>query len=91
LNTVVIGISTDKLADQEKFTKKEDLNFALFADPDKKVSRAYGVLLPRGFASRTTFVIDSKGTIRKIYKVSNPKAHPQEVLDYVKANLGKSK
>jgi peroxiredoxin Q/BCP len=88
---VVIGISTDKLADQEKFTKKEKLNFPLFADPDKKIARAYGVLSPRGFANRTTFVIDKKGTIRKIYKVGNASAHPQEVLDYVKENLGKSK
>ncbi len=86
---MVIGISTDKLTDCEKFVQKEKLNFALFADTDKKIARAYGVLLPRGFASRTTFVIDKKGNIRKIYKVSNAKEHPQEVLEYVKENLAK--
>src|SRR5437764_6345850 len=32
LETVVIGISTDNLTDQRKFTEKENLNFPLFAD-----------------------------------------------------------
>src|SRR5262245_38620614 len=32
-NTVVIGISTDKVDAQQKFTEKEKLNFPLFADP----------------------------------------------------------
>jgi peroxiredoxin Q/BCP len=86
---VVIGISTDKLTDCEKFVKKEKLNFALFADTDKKIARIYGVLLPRGFAARTTFVIDKKGIVRKIYHVSSAKEHPREVLEYVKENLAK--
>ena len=51
LDTVVIGISTDTLEDQQKFTDKESLNFPLFADPDKKIAREYGVLNPsRGVA-----------------------------------------
>jgi peroxiredoxin len=84
---VVIGISTDKLADQEKFTKRDTLNFPLFADGDRKVSKAYGVLLPRGFANRVTFVIDKKGTVRKIFQVKSAKDHPEEVLAYVKKEL----
>jgi peroxiredoxin Q/BCP len=86
---VIIGISTDKLEDQTKFTKRDKLNFPLFADPDKKIARTYGVLSPRGFAARTTFVIDKKGVIRKIYKVTNAGDHPEEVLAWVKKNLAK--
>ena len=44
LDTVVIGISTDTLADQKKFTEKETLKTPLLADPDKKVTAAYGAL-----------------------------------------------
>jgi thioredoxin-dependent peroxiredoxin len=91
LDTVVIGISTDKLDDQMKFTEKEKLNFPLFADPDKKATKAFGALSDRGFASRYTFVIDKKGIVRKIYTKVSPNDHPEEVLKFVKENLTDSK
>jgi thioredoxin-dependent peroxiredoxin len=90
VDTVVIGISTDKLADQVKFTEKENLNFPLFADPEKKVTRDFGALnAGRGLAARVTFVIDKNGVVRKIYRTGtvNPSKHPDEVLDYIKENL----
>jgi peroxiredoxin Q/BCP len=88
-DTVVVGISTDRLDDQNKFTEKEGLNFPLLADADKKVAREYGVLGDRGFAKRATFVIDKQGIVRKIYPSANADKNPQEVLDYVKSNLEK--
>ncbi len=89
-DTVVIGISTDRLADQNKFTEKESLNFPLLADADKKVAKEYGVLLSdRGVARRATFVIDKQGIVRKIYPSANADKNPQEVLDYVKNHLEK--
>jgi peroxiredoxin Q/BCP len=90
LDTVVIGISTDKLGDQQKFTDKENLNFPLVADSDKEATRAYGALSPRGVASRCTFVIDKEGVVRKVYKMVTPKTHPEEVLKFVKEHLAKS-
>jgi len=85
---VVIGISTDKLADQQKFTDKEKLNFPLFADTDKKVTKAYGVLNEkRGMAARSTFVIDKKGVVRKIYTDVKPADHPKEVLEFIEKEL----
>jgi peroxiredoxin Q/BCP len=85
---VVVGISTDKLDAQEKFTDKEKLNFPLLADADKKVAQEYGVLNPaNGFASRSTFVIDKKGIVRKIYPKADATKNPQEVLDYVRDHL----
>jgi peroxiredoxin Q/BCP len=87
LDTVVIGISNDTLADQEKFTKKEKLNFPLLADTGKKVTNSYGALSTRGVPSRFTFVIDKKGVLRKAYTSVTPGKHPDEVLDYVKENL----
>ncbi|HWG41792.1 MAG TPA: peroxiredoxin [Gemmataceae bacterium] len=92
LDTVIIGISTDKLDAQKKFTDKESLNFPLLADSDKKIAKSYGVLNPdRGFANRATFVIDKKGIIRKIYPKANADKNPDEVLTWVKENLAARK
>src|SRR5262249_36762604 len=89
LDTVVIGISTDKLEDQQKFTDKEHLNFPLIADSGKEATKAYGALSPRGMASRYTFVIDKQGKIRKVYTTVSPKNHPEEVLTFIKEHLAK--
>ena len=90
LDTVAIGISTDTLEDQQKFTEKEKLTTPLLADPDKKVTMAYHVLNPKnGKAQRVTFVIDKKGVVRQIYTKVTPNKHPQDVLEYIKENLAK--
>jgi peroxiredoxin Q/BCP len=81
---VVIGISTDPLALQQKFTDKEKLNFPLYADADKTVAKAFGVLSPGGTAQRQTFVIDKKGNVVKHYPKVTPATHPDEVLAFVK-------
>ncbi len=88
---MVVGISTDTLALQKKFTEKEKLNFPLYADADQKVAKAFGALIPgRPLARRCTFVIDKEGKIAKIYDpVKNAGGHPQDVLDYVKEHLAK--
>lgn len=87
----MIGISTDTLDLQKKFTEKEKLNFPLYADAEQKVAKALGVLIPGSkFAKRCTFIINKEGTIAKIYAtVGNAGGHPQEVLEYVKENLKK--
>src|SRR5262249_10474659 len=89
LDTVVIGISTDALKDQEKFTEKENLNFPLFADNEKNAAKAFGVLGAGGYAQRKTFVIDKKGGVRRIYDKVDVKKHADEVLGYVKETLAK--
>jgi peroxiredoxin Q/BCP len=89
---VVIGISTDKLEAQEKFTDKEKLNFPLLADDQQKVAKEFGVLMPNGkFAKRVTFVIDKEGTVVKVFPaVGNAGAHPQEVLEWVEKHIKKA-
>jgi peroxiredoxin Q/BCP len=88
---VLIGISTDTLADQQKFIEKEMLNFALMADPDKTAAKTYGVLSDRGFANRVTYVIDKMGVVRKIYTTVDPTKHPDDVLNYIKTKLAEKK
>ena len=46
------------------------------------------MLTKSGFAARSTFVIDKKGVVRKIYPaVLSIPDHPDEVLKFVKDNL----
>jgi hypothetical protein len=78
------------LQNQGKFIEKEKLEIPLLADPEKKATKLFEALNPeRGAAFRYTFVIDREGKIAKIYKTVNPTKHPEEVLNYVKENLGK--
>ena len=88
---MVIGISTDTLPQQQQFTDKENLNFPLCADSDKHVAKAFGVLMPQGYAQRATFVIDKKGIIRKIYPKADASKHPAEVLAYVREHFAERK
>jgi peroxiredoxin Q/BCP len=89
---VIFGISTDPLDLEQKFTEKENLNFPVLADADKKVAREYGVLNKTGtFAQRATFVIDKKGIVRKIYPMANAATNPQDVLTYIKEHLADKK
>jgi peroxiredoxin Q/BCP len=66
----VVGLSPDKPAKLAKFREKENLNFPLLSDPDKKVLQAYGAYgekqmygRPMTGVIRSTFVIDPDGRI----------------------------
>jgi peroxiredoxin Q/BCP len=85
LDTVVVGISTDSLPKQEKFTAKEHLNFPLFADAGMKIAQAFGVLGDgKKSATRSTFIIGKDGKFVKIYRTVKKAAdHPQEVLEFL--------
>jgi hypothetical protein len=76
---VVIGISTDTLALQQKFTEKENLNFPLYADAEQKATKAFDAFIPgRPLARRCTFIIDKNGIIAKIFDpVGNAGGHPE--------------
>jgi thioredoxin-dependent peroxiredoxin len=86
LDTVIVGISTDNVAKQEKFTAKEELNFPLFADAEHKIAAAFGVLGDgKKSATRSTFIIGKDGKFVKIYNTVKKAAdHPQEVLEFLK-------
>jgi peroxiredoxin Q/BCP len=82
-NAVVLGVSLDSVASHKEFCTKQGLNFKLLADPDHKVSDAYGSLTNLGvvkFAARHTFLIDPQGKVAKVYTSVNPSTHSAEVL-----------
>jgi peroxiredoxin Q/BCP len=83
----VIGVSPDKEAKHKKFAAKYDLPFTLLADTDKAIAEAYGVWGEKKFMGRTymgvlrtTFLIDEKGKIKKIFEKVKPEEHASEVL-----------
>ena len=83
----VIGISPDDEKSHQKFKEKFSLPFTLIADAQHKIIDKYGVwgeknLYGRKYMGlhRTTFVIDEKGTIAKIFLRPKNKAHAEEIL-----------
>lgn len=66
-DTQILAVSVDSVPAQKKFAEELGVTFPLLSDFQREVSRLYGVLNEeRGFAQRTTFVIDKEGIIRRI-------------------------
>ena len=88
-NAVILGISVDDVASHKAFAEKHGLPFTLLADPDKAVTKEYGVLKTymgvMEMARRDTFLIDPDGKIAKHYESVEPEGHSQVVLDDIKA------
>ncbi len=86
-NTVIVGISPDPAKAQAKFKEKFDLPFVLLADVEHKTCEDYGVWKEKSMygkkymgVERTTFVIDPKGKIKKIFPKVKVDGHAEEVL-----------
>ncbi|MDP4285347.1 MAG: thioredoxin-dependent thiol peroxidase [Bacteroidota bacterium] len=84
---VVLGVSQDDKNKHKKFEEKYNLPFTLLEDPEKKIIDKYGVwgeknLYGRKYMGlhRTTFLIDDKGIIIKIFKKPKSKIHSEEIL-----------
>lgn len=77
--------SIDTVEDNRAFAEKNEASFPILSDPDKDMSRAYGVLSDRGYANRWTFYIDGEGIIREIDKSVNPMKAGANMVDKLKA------
>jgi peroxiredoxin Q/BCP len=67
LGAEVVGVSTDSLDTQCEFGRRQKVTFPLLADPDRRISGAYGVLWPLiARARRVTFVIGETGIIELV-------------------------
>lgn len=87
----VIGVSVDNEASHRKFIEKHDLPFPLIADTEKKLVEAMGVWGEKSMYGRkymgtfrTTFLIDEKGFIERIFlpKEIKTKTHGEQLLSY---------
>jgi peroxiredoxin Q/BCP len=83
----IIGISPNEEKEHKKFQQKFSLPFSLVADPTHTIIHNYGVwgekqLYGRKYLGlfRTTFLIDEKGMIRKVFTRPKNKTHAEEIL-----------
>ena len=84
----LFGVSPDKIESHQKFKKKFDLPFPLLADPDHTAAEAYGAWGEKSMYGkkylgilRTTFVIDEKGKIARVFEKVKPEGHAAQVLE----------
>jgi len=86
--TVIVGVSKDSVKRHENFKTKHGLPFALASDSDSDVCELYGVwkekkLYGRTFmgVERTTFLIDSAGIVRRVWRRVKVAGHVAQVLE----------
>ncbi len=92
LDAVILGISKDSMESHHKFIDKYSLNFPLLSDEELKVHKLYDTWRLKNNYGRTywgtersTFVIDSKGRIKKIFRRVHVDGHEAEVFEALKA------
>lgn len=88
----IIGVSRDTAAKHQKFREKYGLKVDLGSDEDGKVTEKFGVWVEKNMygrkymgIERSTFLIDEKGVIRKIWRKVKVPGHSEDVLAEVKA------
>ena len=89
-NTIVLGISKDSIESHLKFKKKYKLKFDLLSDEKLLVIKKYGVWGMKSFLGkkfkgiiRSTFLINAKGKIHKIWSNVRVKDHAKAVMDEI--------
>ena len=92
LQCEVYGISKDSLKSHDKFRDKYKIKFDLLADEELKVLKKYKVWKKKKFMGRefmgvvrTTYLLDKKGQILKVWNNVKAKDHAIEVLETLKS------
>ncbi len=88
---VILGVSKDSLDSHDRFIRKYGLNFTLLSDEKLKAHKLYDTWRLKNNYGRTywgtersTFVIDQRGIIKKIFRRVRVDGHELEVLDALK-------
>ena len=86
----VVGVSADSAASHSRFKEKQQLNFPLVADVERKTIEAFGAWGEKKMAGRkymgiirTTFVIGMDGTIERVISKVDTKNSAKQVLESV--------
>jgi peroxiredoxin Q/BCP len=84
---VVYGVSPDSVDSHSRFRAKYKLPFPLLADTDKTVARKYGAFGEKLMYGkkvvgmiRSTFLIDAKGVVRRVFPKVRVDGHADAVL-----------
>lgn len=91
LGVKVVGVSKDSVTSHKKFVDKYSLNFDLWSDEDHQLIEAFGAWQKKSMMGkeymgtvRSTFVIDPKGIVLRVWDKVNPPEHGQEIHDFIK-------
>ena len=83
----IVGISPDDEESHKKFGEKMKVPFILLSDIDTEVAKKFGVWGKKQFmgreymgVNRSTFLVDEKGKIIKVFEKVKPAGHAEEVL-----------
>jgi peroxiredoxin Q/BCP len=83
----IVGVSRDSVESHQKFIKKYSIPFQLLADTESKLCDAFGVIVEKTMygkkrlgIQRSTFLIDPKGKIVKVWPKVTVDEHAEEVL-----------
>lgn len=83
----VIGVSRDPVKKLDRFRTKYDLKVILASDEPEDVTEAFGVWVEKKLygreymgIERATFLIDSTGVVRRVWRKVSVKGHAEEVL-----------
>lgn len=90
LGARIVGISPDTAASHDKFKTKHNLGVQLAADTEKVAAQAYGVWVSKSMygrqymgIERSTFLVDAKGIISRIWRKVKVSGHAEDVLKAV--------
>ena len=82
----IIGASKDSVARHDKFKAKHNIGVQLAADTEKAAAQAYGVWVSKSMyghkymgVERSTFLVDAKGKIFRIWRKVKVPGHVEEV------------
>lgn len=86
MGLVILGVSADSVKSHKKFAEKYKLPFPLLSDETKEMCEAYGVWGLKKFMGReymgierSSFLINEKGVVIKIYEKVKAGEHKEEV------------
>jgi len=92
LGVPIVGVSKDSVAAHDRFKKKHALKITLGSDPEGKVIESYGSWVQKSMygrkymgIDRSTFLIDSKGKIVRIWRKVKVPGHVEDVLEAAKS------
>ena len=85
----IVGVSADDAASHKDFCTKFAFTIDLLADTDSGLMKTLGLGQTEWkgmhFWERTTFVVDPKGIVRKVYAKVDPNGHEKVLLDDIQA------
>ena len=91
-NTVILGLSRDKMSLHEKFKGQHKFPFELLSDEEEEVCKLYDVIKLKNMygkkvrgIERSTFLIDKAGVLRQEWRKVKVKGHVDNVLEAVKS------